>query len=137
MTGVEFFAAEIVGGVEADSPVAEFFAEIPFLTFETLELRLRSVASGEAHDAGLEQGGNGCGLLGCFDAGQAIEFVIHADRDVFHGGNKFSQFHSVRNGIFGEYRDKRRAAALFAARFGGMRYGVGESKYLTITAARV
>jgi len=35
------------------------------------------------------------------------------------------------------FATKRRAAALFAARFGGMRYGVGESKYLTITAARV
>jgi hypothetical protein len=100
MAGMEFIAAEVVRGIEAEATGAELGAEFLLFALQALELRLSVFIARQSDEKIPEHGGDGCGLFSRFDAGQAVKLVVHADGDVFHGDVMVLQFHSWNNGFF-------------------------------------
>ena len=97
MAGVEFVAAEVVGGIEAETAGTEFVAEFLLFAGETLEFRFGGIGSSYLDEKGFEQTGHGSGLLGSFDPGRAIQLVIHADGDVLHDNARKHSFTAIQS----------------------------------------
>lgn len=75
MAGVQFVAAEVVRGVEADAAGAHLSAEFFLFALQALELGFRSFAACEADDKSFEQGGDRGGLFDGLDAGLPKKLV--------------------------------------------------------------